>query len=53
MINRLNATLTSENEATLIWNGHMEDGSSATPGLYYARIDAGSTRSVVKLLYLP
>ncbi|MCD4848229.1 MAG: T9SS type A sorting domain-containing protein [Candidatus Aegiribacteria sp.] len=53
MINRLSATLTSENEATLIWNGHLEDGSPANPGLYYARIDAGSTRGVVKLLYLP
>ncbi len=53
MVNRLNATLTSENEATLVWNGHLADGSPATPGLYYARIDAGSTRSVAKLLYLP
>ncbi len=53
MVNRLSATMTSENEATLIWNGHMEDGSSAAPGLYYARIDAGSIISVTKLLYLP
>ena len=53
MVNRLTATLTSENEATLVWNGHLADGSSATPGLYYARISVGSNRSEVKLLYLP
>ncbi len=53
MVHRLSAALTSENEATLVWNGHLADGSPATPGLFYARAGAGSTRSVVKLLYLP
>ena len=53
MVHRLSATLTSENEATLVWNGHLADGSPATHGLYYARAGAGSTQSVIKLLYLP
>ena len=53
MVNRLSATSTSENEATLVWNGNLADGHPATPGLYYARTGAGSTQSVVKLLYLP
>lgn len=53
LVNRLNAAATSENEATLVWNGQLANGYPASPGVYYARAEVGSACSVVKILYLP
>jgi hypothetical protein len=53
LIRRLSAEANSEGNATVVWNGCMEDGNPAAPGIYFARGLMGSASSVTNLLLLP
>ncbi len=53
LIRRLTAEAVSECNAMMIWNGCLEDGNPASPGIYFARGHAGSANSVTNLLLLP
>lgn len=49
-------TLVSGSQAAgyykLIWNGRKSSGETISTGLYFARIQAGSYRKVIKMMYL-
>ena len=53
LIRRFSAEADSEGNAIVIWNGCLEDGNPAAPGIYFARGFAGSANSVTNLLLLP
>lgn len=53
LVRRLSTSVSSEGEAMMIWNGCLEDGNPATPGIYFARCLVGSANSVTNLLLLP
>ncbi|MCK5116528.1 MAG: hypothetical protein KAR44_07990 [Candidatus Aegiribacteria sp.] len=53
LVRRLSAEENSESSAMVTWNGCLEDGNPAAPGIYFARGLAGSASSVTNLLLLP
>jgi hypothetical protein len=53
LVRSLSSEETGENEMMLIWNGNLDDGHTANPGVYFARARIGSVQSVQKILYLP
>jgi len=53
LIRRLSAEANSEDNAMMIWNGCLEDGNPAAPGIYFARGLIGSASSITNLLLLP
>ncbi|MEN8208526.1 MAG: FlgD immunoglobulin-like domain containing protein [Candidatus Fermentibacteria bacterium] len=53
LIRQLSTEAISEGRAIVIWNGCMEDGNPASPGIYFARGGSGSADSVTNLLLLP
>ncbi len=53
LVRRLNAESSIEGETTMIWNGCLEDGNPASPGIYFARCKIGSVNSVTNMLLLP
>ena len=53
LVRRLGAAANSEDGAMMIWNGCLEDGNPAAPGIYFASCRIGSANSVMNLLLLP
>ncbi len=53
LIRSLSAEAITEGNAIVIWNGCLEDGNPAAPGIYFARGLAGSADSVANILLLP
>lgn len=53
IVQMLTADVLSDGEASVQWNGNIQDGTNANAGIYYARARVGSAQCVAKLLLLP
>lgn len=50
LVNRLDATVTGNGNAMLIWDGTAFDGSRSSAGIYFAKVTANGHDAVVKML---
>ncbi len=52
MVNTLAATVTSDGNATLTWDGTAFDGERTAPGIYFAKVETGGRHTVTRMLRL-